>query len=211
MRLSALALLSFAAISPVTVPSYAADPELSSTIIFDNVTWLHWANTMVPRAIRVTVDDQVSDGCWKSPQATRTAVELELQRSGFIVSSDDSIGSFHPSIVIRSLGFRAGDQTCVVSVRLDIMTVVLTSYSRDGHMLDGYTTASLYNRTGVLIAPLADVGNRIKESHVEFVQDFLVNIKRKQIELLGLAASSSSEPTARSYWEDQRVKAANQR
>jgi hypothetical protein len=167
-------------------------------------------NVAGAEALRVTVDDQVSEGCWKYPQATQTAVELELERSGFSVSSEGA-SVFSPSVIIRSLGFKVGGETCVVSVRLDVMTGALTTYSRGGHQLNGLTLVPLYSNTAVLIAPLSDVGERIKQSHVEFVQDFLVSIKRKQIEILDRAASFSSPQEAKTYWEEQKIEIMHRR
>lgn len=175
--------------------SASDESALVTDIGFANVEWLRLSDR---KEVYLEVNDEVSEGCWKTPQSTKTAVELEFTRSGFRVGPTE--GRYIPRVIISSLGFRTSDLLCVVAVRLDVLATANTNYNDGAHYVGGSTRSSLYSRDGVLVSP-GDASDSIKTSHVDFVQAFLVQIENNAKTVILRAIINSDNNESRSHWE----------
>ena len=81
--MKARALGSFLFLAVVATSSYAGAQDKTRVFVYDISP--NWLILKQNTPFRVNVDDQVGDGCWTNTDAVKTAVELEIKRSGFKV------------------------------------------------------------------------------------------------------------------------------
>lgn len=151
----------------------------SEVMIFENdASWLGIGEY----SFRVFVDDQVGDGCWKYPDATKNALELELKRSGIGVAGTDA-PYLHTAKAI-SVGYKTKSGLCVVSYRLEVTGSGSDFFVRDGHRITSFVTRQIWNSSGVMTGPDSDMSSRIKESYVNAIQSFLNTIESKKMSVI---------------------------
>ena len=84
------------------------------------------------KRIKVEIDDQVIEGCWRNPNSARDAVEVELMRSGFEIIEDSQPG---PVIVLMGLGGESSGTNCSVFLNFDVFSYTVEERTIDEHRL----------------------------------------------------------------------------
>lgn len=171
--------------------------EGTSTTVFEDVRWLHIDNR---KDFFVVVSDQVTDGCWTSANASQASVELELIRSNG--SLNEKNDTFTNVVHISAMGYGMGDNNCAVVVSLEVLVPDLSQYARDGHRVFGWHKESIWESTTLLTGGKNRMSYRIKETHVELVQQFLVELAKKPSRIRSSILASADEE-ASAFWRNQ--------
>lgn len=175
---------------------------------FKSETWVlgeraGWLSLNKGEEFKVFITDSVSDGCWTNASAAQTAVELELKRSGFKVVDEASFLS--NVLILNSVGYKLGDNSCAASYRLEVLNGITDAYYINGHRLKGYTRATLWEHGGILSGAKNSMNNRLKNSFVELVQKFLVQIdKNKEKVLKAAKENAEADGGAKTFWTNYR-------
>ena len=94
--------------------------------------------------------DKVGDGCWTNIGAVKTAVELEIKRSGFKLADDKYI--FPTNVSIVSIGGKLSDNSCVATLRIEVWgPVVFEEFISDGNKINFIGQSILWQKEGVVI------------------------------------------------------------
>jgi hypothetical protein len=138
--------------------------------------WLEVTRGGIWNQMRVTINDQVSDGCWKSPQTSKTAAELELKRSKYGVSenTNDKLDNL---VVLTALGYALNTQVCVVSLETSLVATVTENKSTRGdHELQNMRRSTIWDRKALISGPKSSMNSRIKETFINHIQSFLNSV-----------------------------------
>ena len=182
-------------------PSFDSSAEEidETTYIFGMDTrWLSIENGK----FEVFVFDQVKDGCWTNSGAVKTAVELELNRSGYELASDDEDAS--NAIFLTSLGFSQSG-ICVATYSFEIYTGDTVRFYSGEHGVLSLYRSQLWENSGVLAGGKSKMNSGLKDSYVTLTQEFLVDVvkQKKNVVKEIIEKSSGSE---RSFWESYNFK-----
>jgi hypothetical protein len=161
-----------------------------------NARWLSITNNST---FKVNVSDQVTDGCWTNSTSVKTAVELELKRSGFKLATDKD--SFSYRINLNTLGFeKAG--ICVTSYKMEMLWLGLDYVVFDGHRVTSLGNRIFWRRSGIYTGGKNIISGGLKETYVNIIQEFLVDIDKKKKENLdNILEVSKKDAKAKAYWE----------
>lgn len=147
----------------------------------------------------VDVDDQITDGCWSNPNSAKTAVELELKRSGRLADKNiEWEKMFAKTIYLEGFGFAIGSSksTCVVTLEAAVYSYREVVIGRDlvkDEITDEYHYERIITATGLSTYLLGDGGGtsiltgskdsmstRIKNTLVEKIQHMLLETNTSQ-------------------------------
>lgn len=185
----------FAVVAGVVFSFGTAGAESDGFVASD----LRWATIERTNKFRVNVIDEVSDGCWTSSAASKDKVELELIRSGAEIVSDEE-APFAPVINVHALGYATNDYSCAVIVRLDITSLVSSSYWIDQRKLDSIYFSDLWSTTSLLTGAKSDMSSRINEQHTNQIQKFLVD-RAKNSNAVRKRMLESVSDDSKDFWE----------
>ena len=94
----------------------------SATYVKENTRWIYMNKDT---EFEVVISDHVVDGCWTNPSAVKTAVELELEKSGFKLADDNSV--FTKTFYLSSTGYKTKQGFCVSDYSLELWSVIVDS------------------------------------------------------------------------------------
>ena len=161
----------------------------------------------VSRLSKIAVEtiDEVTEGCWVSASATKSAVELELIRSGFEITPPEDFAV--SKLQIRALGFAlsnlAGNDTgCAVYVSLSALILELnnvTSERFDGNLSDVYLRR-YHNANSLLAGSKDNISRRIKETAIDMTKEFLVEIEKQKQALKKEISNSDQSVKFKEFW-----------
>lgn len=146
----------------------------------------------------VFVFDQVKDGCWTNSAAVKTAVELELNRSGYELAGDDEHAS--NAIFLTSLGFLQSG-ICVATYSFEVYTSDTVRFYSGEHRVLSLYHSQLWEDSGVLAGGKSKMNSGLKDSYVNMTQEFLVNIAKQKKNVVREIIEKSTDPE-RSFWEN---------
>ena len=168
----------------------------SDTFVFGaDARWMHIDQQ---REFFVEISDQVSNGCWTNSEAVKNSVELELTRSGYLLSDKSKLNSL--DVYIKSVGFGVNERTCAVSYNLSVSGPYFTRYVSGNHRIEALNYSPFFTGRGITTQPKGDIDQKLRETFVNLIQEFLVEIPRQQKKFLQSAASKAKEEDARLYW-----------
>lgn len=178
-----------------------AEPK-SNTIMFAGPS-PYWLELRKGSTFRVDVRDAVRDGCWKTADATKNAVKLELLRSDFVVTKEPSNTDFIIDLSAAGYKFNGG---CTATYQLRSYWAVPHRLTQDGHSVL-HMPLELFWSKGVLIAgPENYVSNSIKQKLIEFTQLFLIEIGENQREVLRIIRRDADKKGgAKKYWNNYKI------
>jgi hypothetical protein len=177
--------------------------EITNTIIWENSS--SWMELNKGVEIRVEYSDGVKDGCWINAKTVKTAVELELKRSGYNITQEAEIAKFH--IFLTSFGgdvFSEG--SCAVAYDLGVWWWNKDEFSSNEHKITAYVNTPLWKSGGMLTGPKNGMNGRLKEKYVDLVQNFLngIDVKRRAV-LKEISESVTLTPEAKAYWSNYKI------
>jgi hypothetical protein len=146
--------------------------EMDAAILDADPTW---AAQKDARQFKIEIADQVSDGCWVSLSETETVVELELNRSGFEVVSEDT--PFVPTVVLNALGYDDGTG-CAVYTEFTVSSLDSSDFGRGGRKITALFFSEFYTTGKLLTGPKNSMSNRIKDAFQSHAQEFLVAMNK---------------------------------
>ena len=134
--------------------------------------------------IKVIVNDQVKDGCWMSPETSKTAAELELKRSQYPLAKTKS--KIDHSITLSALGYAInGGQSCVVAIETVVKANITESIRIHGeHRLENLRHVTVWRRKSLMNGPKESFESRLREGFTTHVQAFLMNIGSTKADLV---------------------------
>lgn len=188
-----------------TAMFYATNASAAEwTYVRADVGWLGLREFVGNKDIgfNIIIDDQVNDGCWATPQAARTAIELELKRSDIQVKP--GLYGMGIDIVVSALGMQVGEGYCAVSYSLEVSRMVLDPHGAGGHQLMGFTSAPIWSKEGILGGPKADISVRLKNQYIEATQSFILAIDSMSKEVLA-KVRAHAEGDAKLFWDAYRL------
>ena len=145
-------------------------PELFSES-FSTVKDLVAFNERAP--VKVMVNDEISDGCWRSPNSSETAAKLELKRSSRLYSDDeDVLWRIHrsPILILTGFGYKTESGVCIAHVSAEILMKMSVS-------LGTFSDVTLVSKSigeQLLSGPADSMSQRINQAHQDMVKKFLV-------------------------------------
>jgi len=163
-----------------------------------------WFRLLGEETVSFVVDDQVSDGCWTSVDATKTAVKLQFIRSGYTVI--DEISDLGAIIRLQGMGYKTSTGQCISTVSVDLWIRDYGTYTRAADGIDSSIT-SIFFRELMTFEYLMSGGpsassRRIKEKLVEMSQEMLVEMSAKKHELKE-AVAKLPDSNGRRFWSDK--------
>ena len=105
-----------------------AEPK-SNTTMFAGPS-PYWLELRKGSTFRVDIRDAVRDGCWKTADATKNAVKLELLRSDFAVTEEPLETDFIIELTATGYKFNGG---CTATYQLRSYWAVPHRLTQDGH------------------------------------------------------------------------------
>jgi hypothetical protein len=147
--------------------------------------WLHVNTGPIANEMRVVVEDQVENGCWTSAKASKTAVELELKRSGHTVSNTQS-NHFDHRVVLSAQGYALDrNQICVIALQTSVVTNVTETIGiHGGHELANIRLVPIWTRRKLLTGPKYSMNSRTREEFVTSAQEFLNDVENVKADLI---------------------------
>jgi hypothetical protein len=173
-----------------TVPS----EEVDATILDVDPTWAAQKDV---RQFKIEISDQVSDGCWISLSQTETAVELELNRSGFEVVSEDT--PFASTIILNAIGYDDGTG-CAVYTEFTVNSLDSSDFGRGGRTITSLFFSELYTTGNLMTGPKNGMSNRIKDAFQSHTQEFLV-FMNKAVRDIEEKVLDEVDGDAKRHWE----------
>jgi hypothetical protein len=174
-------------------------PNLSETFVFGHD--LAWLTLRKGGEFVVLPNDSVEGGCWTNIKAVKTAVELELKRSGFKVVEEDD--NFSRSLIILSAtGYALSDNSCVASYNLLWRRTAFEEKNFEGHNLSSLYRPVSWRSGGVMSGSKSAFNLRLKEAFVELVQSFLNGIDNEQQKIKDAATETASSGEVKDYWSN---------
>ena len=170
----------------------------SDIIVFNDTGY---ASVYEGANIRVLIDNQSEDSCWSNDNIAKTAVELELKRSGF--TTKDEFSSL--SAVLKVLAYETSSTTCVASFHTDInIMFVEKRFENDSpEPIKSFLSRTLWSTTGVLSGAKSQQNQRLKETFIENIQSFLNQYNDRKEELLEeILADEDALETTRQFWKN---------
>lgn len=155
-----------------------------------------WITVAREQRVKVRILDGVKDGCWTNSQASKTAVELELIRSGFKL--DERAAAI---LTLTAAGYKTqGMDQCVVSASLTLSVPDLNETRADGRRLIGITTyKTLYSTGAVMTNTVSDTGDQLKGLFVDFSRALLVHYA-KQVQEITEALQAHENKADAAFW-----------
>jgi len=167
----------FLTLTPFALTANPLEPtEMMIDYDSDSLGWLSFTAGNPLNLVRVTINNQVTDNCWTSTEASKTAIELELKRSGYTVSKKTS--KIYHSIVLSALGYAIdANRLCIITLGTSINTNVTETVSiLGGHQLNNIRHQSIWNRRALLTGPKVSTNSKIRETFITHIQEALNNI-----------------------------------
>lgn len=118
----------------------------------------------------VIFEDDVSDGCWKNPQAAADAVKLELLRSGYNVSDESKTWI---TVYLSSIGYQTNEQLpCFVSYELQAIETDYDQIWHEQQLAYHWEFKTIFRDSGILSG--GDTTARLKDVYIELAQRFIL-------------------------------------
>lgn len=175
-------------------PAMASSQTDTGLFFFDSD--IRYLDLIVDRKVKVTVDDQISDGCWKNPSTAKNAVQVELLRSGFQLLADSDFGS---SIVLSGLGYKTDSGLCVASISLNVRVIDYGFQIKDEFRISSLFSRDLISYKTILSGPPRSSDSRIRDTFVENIHEFIVDLNSVKSEFRkSLKESGKADEAA--YW-----------
>lgn len=197
MRITHLWVLTALTLAICSSNGYAVEYK-SNTLLFG--TTLDWLRINKNAEFKVIINDQVTDSCWTNATAVKTAVELELKRSGFKLSSEKNAFPFR--IYLTTLGFEKA-KICMVSMRMELWGFTsLDTFVKNDHKITSFLNYKFYwSRDGIVSGGKGNMSSWIKEDYIEYIQNLLVFIdKRKTAILEEVVKEAEKDAAAKAFW-----------
>jgi hypothetical protein len=177
------------------------------TPISDTYIWgpdVRWLKLDKNTEFSVTISDQVSGGCWTNIKAVKTAVELELKRSGYNLAVEGP--EFSTKIFMTSLGYEMGEQYCVATYSMKVLGGAIGYFNESGHSVKSAVNAWLWTSDGILSVGKSEMNSRLKNAYVEMIQSFLIIIDaKKKAALKAVKATARISPEAKDFWSNYKL------
>ena len=176
----------------IACQSHATEPLSTTTIFNRNLGPLKVAPG---KFISVGLDDNVSDACWTHTEATRTAVQSELKRSGYPI--EGSIPAAY--VYLSAAGREVSPSLCAVNIMFIVNAVITDSHVVEGHEVRAIENHIMWIRSILIATPKTNISARIKEGFVKMAQMFLTHMNRDRKLLLEEITKNAAE-TAKAFW-----------
>lgn len=185
-----------------TIAAYMATSSLptalandgSSAFIFDSDT-RYISFILNPRA-KVAVIDEVSDGCWLTTREAKTAVEVELLRSGIVIDDDDSLSS---TIFLYGIGYKTDYGACFVSIDLSIYAYDFVEITHEPYSISSIFSREMASFGAVLSGAQSTMSGRIKDKFIELSKELIVDMNNEKRSTLRKLYDSENT-NATNYW-----------
>ncbi|MAL79112.1 MAG: hypothetical protein CMN55_08370 [Sneathiella sp.] len=169
---------------------------------------VEWLMISSDNLFNVIIDDGVKDGCWTNSDAVKTAVELELKRSGYNIANIEEERFRARNVFISGIGYslKVGDVEtgCVVSYELYVSGYKQEMFFSDGHLAKGGGIGALWSQSGLISGNKASFDARLKEEFVNLIQKFLIAIDVRRKEALE-AIRNEAEGEAKKFWDNYKL------
>lgn len=167
---------------------------------FFNGAQTSWLSLSSKTPIKVLIKDDVNGGCWTNTRAVKTGIELELTRSGYVITDSDKDADYY--IEFSGLGGNFGEaDSCVISWHFEIQKYVINRHSSDDHVLNEGMWVTVWRRYQLFSNDKADTNNIMKQRAVEKAQEFLVEIPKAQRNAIEkILESEHASSSAKNYW-----------
>lgn len=156
-------------------------------------------------AFRVSISDEISDGCWPNPEASKNVVELALLNNG--IDTEDDLMALPPIVTLAGVGYGISEYSCAVYVRFSVSKLVAAvvpfSYDSEGSApARSVESLTMWEQSSVMTGPKDNFQGRIKQYFEEAAEAFILKYKKSQAEIFsrcpqikenidGLSASSN--------------------
>ena len=180
--------------------SSASENENRFVVLFDVDS--RWLSLDKDTVFELGVSDQVSDGCWKNIEATKNAVELELNRSSFQTSKDQILGW---NVVLKSVGYGFGSNLCAVYYELSVRAPDFRENHFGDHGVRALYYSTIWSQGGIMTGVKDSMSSRLKTAYVELIQVFLLDINKQKRALLEEAIKASDSPEQKNFWSSYKM------
>ncbi|QFS82334.1 hypothetical protein [Roseivivax sp. THAF197b] len=155
-----------------------------------------WVFLSKYREASVSINDQVSGGCWIDPTASMNVVQLELLRSSIHIEE----GSFFtPEIFVSANGYAIDDYSCAANVKLKVWATGFRNVHNEELKLPSIYRYSLWSSSYLLTGSKGDMSSRITEAHQNLIRSFLVDLE-KNSQAFSRAAVKDLDGHLRDRW-----------
>jgi hypothetical protein len=132
------------------------------------------------KSVNVSVYDNVSDGCWSSPNTSKTFAEKELLSSGINVKKDADV-----ELSLTAIGFadKIGADNrqigCTASYNIQVWASVIATPTYSDRRLA--MTVELFNSSGVFTSGAKDLSDKLSNKFRELVSAFSVGVMKANL------------------------------
>ncbi|WP_181838521.1 hypothetical protein [Thalassospira profundimaris] len=177
--------------------SVSASEDTDITGMLANLAWFQIGEN---RPIKLEVIDEISGGCWKSVEATKNAIKLELQRSNLAFSEEQN-GTF-AYVTLHGVGYETSNYSCAVYISMLVSTLSVERTTLGDMELRTGDFPTFWQQGALLSGPKSDMSKRLKDKFVEMSQALILNIyeERKRIRS-DLATHETLTDMQRTVWE----------
>lgn len=127
-------------------------------------------------SIKITLSDQVSDGCMPRPSAIEEAAELRFRAAGIPRNNDDA--PLH-ELSIFAAGYATNDFNCAVTVSMDLHTVASVNEGRQPNWVFPLARVQIGGgRLRLIAGPKTDMQTLVRDSVVEMSDSIALDILR---------------------------------
>ncbi|SFR33697.1 hypothetical protein SAMN04488005_0537 [Yoonia tamlensis] len=161
-------------------PAFAEESELEQAILFGHDLGI--AQISETTEFFFILSDNVSDGCWLTPERAISSAKREFLDAGY----PNIVEEFPFGVIVRisANGYETSSNTCAVNVGLRIGIV---DHDRRifGHSeWHSFTEKNSFRLGSLLTGPKSDMSTRINEQLEGYVDEFIVEIQLSKNRLM---------------------------
>ncbi len=167
---------------------------------------LKWLTAAQRKVVTLDVEDNMSNGCWTNVSATQTAIALEFTRSNYTIlameesPTADSVGGVFVYFSAFGYGLKSG--ACIGVIEMKVNVLDTTSLNSNDLEATALIERTIYEAPILLLTgPKSEFSGRIKVAMVEQIQQYLVMLPKKVVEVSSAVVDKASE-SEKAQWRN---------
>jgi|GEM_PF-1844216 len=180
----------------VSLPCLSFDGDM---LVSEDIGWLRVNKNS---DFLVSISDSVVDQCWTGSDAVKTALELELKRSGFKVKEEPILPVL---ISVSSVGYALEKGvSCAASYRISVSVIHADSWISEDKKLLTFQYREIWSTNGILSGAKNNFDFRLKEQYVQGIQSFLNEIDTRKTKIIeDVKSNSDVSNDVREFWQNR--------